>query len=116
MEDHQVPGLLIEVLYVEHCPNFPAALALVQRVAAELAIDVEVRTTMIIDQPSGRVAGTAPGSTNELPAAKLTVRFRPRRAASEAGGRVGVGPGLLRRPPSSESHRWRPLLVPPRSH
>jgi hypothetical protein len=26
------------------------------------------------------------------------------RPASEAGGRVGVGPGLLRRPPSSESH------------
>jgi len=35
---------------------------------------------------------------------------------SEAGGRVGVCPGLRRRPPSSESHRWRPLLVPPRSH
>src|SRR5829696_4743399 len=37
-------------------------------------------------------------------------RRSPRRArserepASEAGGRVGVGPGLLRRPPSSESH------------
>jgi hypothetical protein len=30
--------------------------------------------------------------------------LRSRRAASEAGGRVGVGPGLLRRPPSSESH------------
>ena len=27
-----------------------------------------------------------------------------REPASEAGGRVGVGPGLLRRPPSSESH------------
>jgi hypothetical protein len=38
-----------------------------------------------------------------------------RKPSSEAGGRVGVCPGLLRRPPSSESHRWRPLLVPPRS-
>ena len=38
-----------------------------------------------------------------------------REPASEAGGRGGVGPGLLRRPPSSESRR-RPLLVPPRSH
>jgi hypothetical protein len=49
-EDHQVPGLVIEVLYVEHCPNFPAALALVKRVRAELALDAEVRTTMITDQ------------------------------------------------------------------
>lgn len=50
VEDRQVPGLVIEVLYVEHCPNFPAALALVQRVAAELAVDAEIRTTMISDQ------------------------------------------------------------------
>ena len=41
--------------------------------------------------------------------------YAPQESASEAGGRVGVGPGLPRRPPSSESHRWRPLLVPPRS-
>jgi hypothetical protein len=49
-EDHQAPGPLIEVLYVEHCPNFPAALALVRRVAAELGLAVEVRTTMVTDQ------------------------------------------------------------------
>jgi hypothetical protein len=49
-EDHQVPGLVVEVLYAKHCPNFPAALALVQRVAAELGVDAEVRTTMITDQ------------------------------------------------------------------
>lgn len=30
LEDHR-PGLVVEVLYVEHCPNFPAALALVER-------------------------------------------------------------------------------------
>jgi hypothetical protein len=51
-EDHQVLGLVVEVLYVEHCPNFPAALALVQRVAADLGVDVEVRTTP--DQRPGR--------------------------------------------------------------
>jgi hypothetical protein len=50
LEDRQVPGLVIEVLYVEHCSNFPAALALVQRVAAELALDAKVRTIMITDQ------------------------------------------------------------------
>jgi hypothetical protein len=38
------------------------------------------------------------------------------RPASEAGGRAGVSLGLLRQPPSSESHRRRPLLIPPRSH
>jgi hypothetical protein len=31
--------LVVEVLYVEHCPNFPAALALVERVAADLGVD-----------------------------------------------------------------------------
>ena len=45
-----MPGPVIDVLYVEHCPNVTAALALVQRIAAELALDVEVRTTMISDQ------------------------------------------------------------------
>jgi hypothetical protein len=34
----------------------------------------------------------------------LRQRAYPKEPASEAGGRVGVGPGLLRRPPSSESH------------
>src|SRR6266498_2793797 len=35
----------------------------------------------------------------------------------ERGGRSsGCLSGTLRRPPSSESHRRRPLLVPPRSH
>jgi hypothetical protein len=49
-------GPVIEVLYVEHCPNFPAAFALVQRVAAELGIDAEVRTTMIGDQAAAEQA------------------------------------------------------------
>ena len=44
------PGLVVEVLYVEHCPNFPAALALVERVAADLAVEADVQTTMISDQ------------------------------------------------------------------
>ena len=63
-----MPGLVIEVLYVEHCPCVPAALSLVQRICAELGIDAEVRTTLITDQaaaertrflgsPTVRVAG-----------------------------------------------------------
>jgi hypothetical protein len=47
---------VVEVLYVEHCPNVPAALALVERVAAELGIDTEVRTTMISDQGAAEQA------------------------------------------------------------
>jgi hypothetical protein len=53
--------VVIEVLYVEHCPNFPAALALVQRVAAKLGLDVQVRTTMIGDQAAAERA-RFPGS------------------------------------------------------
>jgi hypothetical protein len=49
-EDPRGSRLVIEVLYVEHCPNFPAALALVQRVVAELGVNAQVRTTMISDQ------------------------------------------------------------------
>jgi hypothetical protein len=50
------PGLVVEVLYVEHCPNFPAALALVERVAAELGVDAEIRTTMVTDQAAAERA------------------------------------------------------------
>jgi hypothetical protein len=56
LEDDQVPDLVVEVLYVEHCPNFPAALALVERVRAELGLDAEIRTTMISDQAAAERA------------------------------------------------------------
>lgn len=48
----QGPGrrLVIEVLYVEGCPNYRGALGLVERVRAELGIDAELRTTLISDQ------------------------------------------------------------------
>jgi hypothetical protein len=86
LEDRQVPDLVIEVLYVEHCPNFPAALALVHRVAAELALDTEVRTTMITDQaaaeqarfvgsPTVRVDGRDVDPDGEL-AAEVTLECR----------------------------------------
>jgi hypothetical protein len=59
----QVPGLVVEVLHVQHCPNFPAALALVQRVRAELGLDVEVRTTTITDQAAAERARFVGSST-----------------------------------------------------
>ena len=56
MENHPEPGLLVEVLHVEHCPNFPAALVLVQRIAAEVGVEAEVRTVMIGDQAAAERA------------------------------------------------------------
>ena len=41
---------LVEVLHVEGCPHYPAALALVERVRARLGIDAELRTTVVTDQ------------------------------------------------------------------
>ena len=40
---------VIEVLYVRDCPHYPATLAMVERVRAELGIDAALRTTVIID-------------------------------------------------------------------
>ena len=40
---------LIEVLYTRDCPNYAGALALVERVRAELDIDAELRTSLIGD-------------------------------------------------------------------
>jgi hypothetical protein len=41
---------VIEVLCVQDCPHYPGTLALVERVRAELGIDTELRTTLIVDQ------------------------------------------------------------------
>ena len=48
----QGPGRrpVIEVLYVEGCPNYRGTLGLVERVQAELGFDAELRTTLISDQ------------------------------------------------------------------
>jgi hypothetical protein len=41
---------VIEVLYVQDCPHYPATLALVERLRAELGIDAELRPSLILDQ------------------------------------------------------------------
>jgi hypothetical protein len=41
---------VIEVLYVQDCPHYPATLALVERLRAELGIDAELRPSLIVDQ------------------------------------------------------------------
>lgn len=52
---------LIEVLYVRDCPHYAGALALVERVRAELGIDTELRTSLIGDQGAAERA-RFPGS------------------------------------------------------
>jgi hypothetical protein len=77
---------VIEVLYVQHCPHHPGTLALIERVRAELGLDAELRTTLIVDQaaaeqarfpgsPTVRVDGrdVEPGSE---PATEYTVACR----------------------------------------
>jgi hypothetical protein len=59
--DRPVHRPIIDVLYVEECPNYPDTLALVQRVGTELGIDVELRTTLIADQAAAEGA-RFPGS------------------------------------------------------
>lgn len=77
---------VIEVLRVADCPNYQGALALVERVRAELGIDADIHTTLIADQaatqrarfpgsPTVRVDGrdVEPGSE---PPAEYTVACR----------------------------------------
>jgi hypothetical protein len=77
---------VIEVLYVQDCPHHPGTLALIERIRAELGLDAELRTTLIVDQaaaeqarfpgsPTVRVDGrdVEPGSE---PAAEYTVACR----------------------------------------
>jgi hypothetical protein len=52
---------VIEVLYVQDCPHYQGTLALVERVRAELGIDTELRTSLIVDQAAADQA-RFPGS------------------------------------------------------
>ena len=61
LEEEVVPGPVIEVLYVEHCPCVSAAQSLVRRVCAELGFDAEIRTVLIPDQAAAEQA-RFPGS------------------------------------------------------
>jgi hypothetical protein len=54
---------VVEVLYVQDCPNYPETLALVQRVRAELGIEAQIRTTLIVDQAAAEQARFAGSPT-----------------------------------------------------
>jgi hypothetical protein len=84
--DRRAHSPVIEVLHSQGCPNYPGALALVERVRDELGIPAELHTILIADQaaaeqarfpgsPTIRVDGrdVEPGSE---PPAELTVACR----------------------------------------
>jgi hypothetical protein len=52
---------VIEVLYVQDCPHYQDTLALVERVRAELGIDADLHSTLVVDQAAADQA-RFPGS------------------------------------------------------
>ena len=52
---------VIEVLYVQDCPHYRETLALVERVRAELGIDADLHSTLVVDQAAADQA-RFPGS------------------------------------------------------
>ena len=59
--DRPRPRPVIEVLYVQDCPHYQETLALVERARAEVGIDTELRTTLVVDQAAADQA-RFPGS------------------------------------------------------
>jgi hypothetical protein len=45
-------GPLVEILYVEGCPNHEPAIALVERLGCELGVEPAVRLVSVPDQPA----------------------------------------------------------------
>lgn len=80
---------VVEVLYVQDCPNYPGTLTLVHRVLAELGIDAEVRTTLITDQAAAEQA-RFPGSPT------VRVDGRDVEPGSEPPSEISVGCRLYR--------------------
>lgn len=52
---------VIEVLYVQDCPHYQDTLAMVERVRAELGIDADLHSTLVVDQAAADQA-RFPGS------------------------------------------------------
>jgi hypothetical protein len=80
---------VVEVLYVQDCPNYPGALALVQRLLAELGIEAELRTTLIVDQAAAGQARFAGSPT-------IRVDDRDVEPGSEPPSEILVGCRLYR--------------------
>jgi hypothetical protein len=115
---------VIEVLYVEGCPNYRGALGLVQRIRAELGIDAELRTTLISDRrrptrpgflvprPSGwtvvmsSLAASRPPSTHSPAACTVSSTALPVSQTSAGCARPCCRqPAAAERPPLDGSRR-----------
>jgi hypothetical protein len=93
---------VIEVLYVQACPHYPATLALVERIRAELGIDTEMRTSVIVNQDAAERA-RFPGSPT------VRVDGRDVEPGSEPASEYVVGCRLYRlehRLASQPEERW----------
>jgi hypothetical protein len=94
---------LIEVLYIRDCPHYAGALALVERVRAELGIDTELGTILIGDRvaaeharfPASRRSGSTAATSS--PAVS-----HPPRSPSRAGC-TASSTGSLANPPNAGS-------------
>ena len=86
---------LVEILYFQGCPNHEGALALVEKVAAELGIEAEIR---LIDVPNTK-------SANRLRfLGSPTVRIGERDVEPGGGGADGLRPLLPRVPHRPRVH------------
>jgi hypothetical protein len=90
---------LIEVLYVRDCPNYAGALALVERVRAELGIESELRIRLIGDQAAAERA-RFPGSPT------IRVDGRDVDPGSEPPPEVSVAYRLEHRLAGQPAERW----------
>jgi hypothetical protein len=80
---------VVEVLYVQECPHYPGTLGLVQRVLAELGIDAEVRSILVLDQAAADQARFAGSPT-------VRVDGRDVEPGSEPPAEIVVGCRLYR--------------------
>jgi hypothetical protein len=114
---------VIEVLYVQECCHCQGTLTRVERVRAELGIDAELRTSLIVDQAAAVRAGF-PGSptvrvdgrdvsrdANRPPTTPSLVACTGSSAVSPANPRpAGSARPCWRRPAAAERRRprWEP--------
>ena len=61
--DRLAHPLLVEVLHIQGCPNYPDVLRMIERVQAELGIEAELHTRLIADQPAAEAAQFAGSPT-----------------------------------------------------
>ena len=95
----------IEVLYVQDCPHYRGTMALVEQVSAELGIDAELRTSLIVDQAAADQArspgASRPPNTPWAAASTGSSTASPANPRSAGSARHCCGrPAAAERPPA----------------